>query len=262
MPSPVTHTSNQLTVMILLSMRQTPTTVKQHFAKDSPYIAQIRVSTLLPSQQENLHLQELRDHAEQDQAYQALKLVIAEGFPSIKASLPDSLKRFWSIKDHLSIDDDLIVYGCHLLIPTSLHASMLSRLHDAHQEIARSQARARHTIYWPGIDQDIEAYIQGCHHCQDRLPSNAKEPMVSKQILDRPFQQVAAHFASYGSKQFLIIVDCKSDWPDIIEMGKDTTAAKLPTTMRDYFCRTAAAGCWEIGDCINNVIADGVPFRG
>ena len=29
-------------------------------------------------------------------------------------------------------------------------------------------------------------------------------------------------------------------WPDIIEMGKDTTAAKLSTTMRDYFCRTAA----------------------
>ena len=61
-------------------------------------IAQIRVSTLLPSQQENLHLQELRDHAEQDQAYQALKLVITEGFPSIKASLPDSLTRFWSIR--------------------------------------------------------------------------------------------------------------------------------------------------------------------
>ena len=64
--------------------------------------------------------------------------------------------------------------------------------------------------------------------------------MVRKQIPDRPFQQVAADFASYGSKQFLIIVDCKTDWPDIIEMGKDTTAAKLSTTMRDYFCRTAA----------------------
>ena len=50
--------------------------------------------------------------------------------------------------------------------------------------------------------------------------------MVSKQIPNRPFQQVAADFASYGGKQFLIIVDCKTDWPDIIEMGKDTTAAK------------------------------------
>ena len=98
-------------------------------------IAQIRASTLLPFQQENLHLQELRDHAERDQAYQALKLVIAEGFPIIKASLSDSVKRFWSVKDHLSINDDLIVYGCRLLIPTSLCTTMLSHFHDAHHEL-------------------------------------------------------------------------------------------------------------------------------
>ena len=102
------------------------------------------------------------------------------------------------------------MYGCRLLIPTSLRTTMLSRLHDAHQGIARSQARVRLTIYWPSIDQDIEAFVQGCRHCRDCLPSNAKEPMVSKQILDRPFQQVAADFASYGGKQFLIIVDCKT----------------------------------------------------
>ena len=63
---------------------------------------------------------------------------------------------------------------------------------------------------------------------------------MSKQIPDRPFQQIAADFASYGGKQFLILVDCKTDWPDIIEMGKDTTAAKLTTTLRDYFCHAAA----------------------
>ena len=108
---------------------------------------------------------------------------------------------------------------------------MLSHLHDAHQGIARSQARARLTIYWPSIDQDIEAFVQGYRHCQDRLPSNAKEPMVSKHILDKPFQQFAADFASYGGKQFLILVDCKTDWPDITEMSKDTTAAKLSTTL-------------------------------
>ena len=165
-------------------------------------VAQICASTLSPSQQENLHLQELRHHAEQDQAYQALKLVITEGFPNTKASLPGSLKSYWSIKDHLSIDDDLIVYGCRLLIPTSLCPTMLSRLHEAHQGIARSQARARLTIYWPGIDRDIEAFVQGCRHCQDHLPSNTKEPMVSKQIPDRLFQQVAAdlhHMATSSS---------------------------------------------------------------
>ena len=135
-----------------------------------------------------------------------------------KASSPCRFaEKVLRIKDHLSIDDDLIVYGCRLLIPTSLRATLLSRLHDAHQGIARSQARARLTIYWPGIDQDIEAFVQGCRHCQDRLPSNVKEPMMSKQIPDRPSQEVAADFASYSGKQFLIIVDWKTDCPDIIE---------------------------------------------
>ena len=123
-------------------------------------ITQIRISTLLPSDQENLHLQELRRHAAQDQVYQTLKLVITEGFPNTKTSLPDSLKMYWSIKDHLSIEDDLIVYGCRLLVPASLRATMLSRLHDAHQGIARSQARAHLTLYWPGMLQQLRGVCQ------------------------------------------------------------------------------------------------------
>ena len=77
------------------------------------------------------------------------------------------MKKYWSIKDNLSVDNDLIVYGCRLYVPHSLRATMLSQLHEG---IARSQARACLTIYWPGIDGDIENYVKGCRHCQDRLP--------------------------------------------------------------------------------------------
>ena len=203
-------------------------------------LQQVRMSAASQHDMENLHLQELRHHAMQDQTYQTLKTIITEGFPNQKCSLPDSVKRFWSVKDHLSIDDDLIVYGCRLLVPSTLQATMLSRLHNAHQGIARSQARARLTIYWPGIDQDIENFVGSCRHCQNHLPSNCKEPMICKQKPERPFQQIAADLASYGGKQFLIVVDCKTDWPDIVEMGNDTTAPKLAATLRDQFCRTAA----------------------
>ena len=185
-----------------------------------------------------MYLQELRRHAGNDPIYQDLKEVILNGFPNQKSSLPDHLKALWSVKDNLSVEDDFIVYGCRLFIPSSLRATMLSRLHDAHQGISRSQARARLTIYWPGIDRDIENFVQGCRHRQYHLPSNIKEPLISKQIPDRPFQQIAVDFGSHGSRQFLIIVDCRTNWPDIIDMGKDTTAPKLIATSRDHFCRT------------------------
>ena len=123
-------------------------------------MAQIREATLPTAQDENLHIQKLRQSAEQDQTYQALKSVITEGFPNTKESLPAPLKKFWSVKDYHSIDDDLIVYGCRLLIPASLRPTMLSRLHEAHQGVAPSQARASLTIYWPGMHQDIQAFFQ------------------------------------------------------------------------------------------------------
>ena len=35
------------------------------------------------------------------------------------------------------------------------------------------------------------------------------------------------------------MVDCKTDWPDVIEMKKDTTTQKLIGALRNQFCRTA-----------------------
>ena len=184
-------------------------------------VMEIRQLTAEPEDLKNLHLQELRQRVETDREYQDLKCVIQNGFPDQKGSMPDHLKKYWGVRDTISVDDDLIVHGCRLLIPLSLRPTILSRLHEAHQGVSRSQARARLTIYWPGIDLDIENFVKGCKHCQDHLPSNVKEPMVAKQLPDRPFQQIAADFAYHGGKEFLIVVDCKTDWPDIVEFGRD-----------------------------------------
>ena len=78
-----------------------------------------------------------------------------------------------------------------------------------------------------------------CQLCQDHLPSNPKEPIVSKPKPLRPFQEVAVDFCTYGGKQFLIIVDCYTDWPDIIPMGTNTATHHLITALHSIFCRTA-----------------------
>ena len=37
----------------------------------------------------------------------------------------------------------------------------------------------------------------------------------------------------------MIIVDCYTDWPDIIPMGTNTSTPQLITALRSAFCRTA-----------------------
>jgi len=58
-----------------------------------------------------------------------------------KASLPETIKQFWSIKDKLSIDDDLIVFGSCLIKASPGHKQEIGIL-----------------FCWPGIDKDSERH--------------------------------------------------------------------------------------------------------
>ena len=191
------------------------------------------------AQEENLRLVELREHAERDRTYQDLKKIVHQGFPETRGQLPDHLRIFWRSKEHLSLEDDLILYGVRLLVPERLRFTMLNRMHAAHQGTVRMRARARLAIYWPNIDADIEDYVSACRHCQDRKPAQQKEPLIQKQRPERPFQQIAIDYAEKDGLVCLVIVDCKTDWPDIIFTGGDMTAGKTIKILREQFCRTA-----------------------
>ena len=187
----------------------------------------------------NMRLSEVSEAAEIDTVYQKLKTVINEGFPVSKSHLPKCLADFWRVREDLSIVDDFIVYGCRLLIPFALRNDMLRKLHDSHQGIARTRDRARLAIYWPGIDQDIEKVITACKICQDELPSLGKEPMILRTPASRPFQELAVDFAYVNGQNFLIMVDCCTDWPSIHLMRSNTTSYAVISALRDYFARTA-----------------------
>jgi len=68
--------------------------------------------------------------------------------------------------------------------------------------------------------------------------------MVSKPKPIGPFQEVAAGFCMSGGKQFLIIVDCYTDWSDVIPMGTNTTTQHLITTLHSMLCRTVPDILW------------------
>ena len=185
------------------------------------------------------HLDTLRKTTKEDPEYQQLLQFILDGFPNHRSQLPDSCKRYWTARDHLTIDDDLIVHGCRLLIPVKMRPQVLTQLHESHQGSVRTKQRARLSVYWPGIDNDIDNIILACQQCQDHLPSNPKEPITQKPKPDRPFQEIAIDLCSHAGRTYLIIVDCFTDWPAIISLDHGTTSAHVITAIRQSFCRTA-----------------------
>ena len=132
------------------------------------------------------HLDALRKAAQEDDEYKQLHHFILNGFPDHRSQLPDPCKRYWNVREHLTLDDDLIVYGCRLLIPNKMQRQVLSQLHESHQGSVRTKQRAHLSVYWPGIDRDIDNVILKCEQCQDHLPSNTKEPIIQKPAPGRP----------------------------------------------------------------------------
>ena len=78
-----------------------------------------------------------------------------------------------------------------------------------------------------------------CKQCQDYMTSNPKEPLQPKPRPSYPFQEVAVDFCQHAGRYYLIIVDCYSDWPTIVPMGRDITTSRLIAAVRELINCTA-----------------------
>ena len=100
--------------------------------------------------------------------------------------LPQAVRQYWSIPDQLTLDDNFILCGCRLVTPsisTMLH-EILRQLHKSHQGTVHTKQKACLAVYWPGIDNDVDNTILACKQCQDSLPSNPRDQLLSKQHLN------------------------------------------------------------------------------
>ena len=183
------------------------------------------IQTIISDDHHSLKIQDVRHHASCDPEYQQLCKVIVEGFPDHLIQLPESCRPYWIIREHLSIDDDLIVHGYHLLIPSAMHSQVLSDLHKSHQGTVCTKQCACLTVYWPAWTMTLTTWCSTFHPILES-PSQARQP-------SHPFQEITVNFCCYGGQTYLIIVDCFTDWPDIIPMGHNTTSSDV---LRKSFC--------------------------
>ena len=186
---------------------QTEDTLAEYDPQNHPEMSTMEVRAISNANPPATRLQDLRYHAAQNPEYQLFQKLVLNGFPAHRNQLQESCRRYWNAREHLSIDDNLIIHGCHLLIPTSMRRQVLLDLHESHQGSVCTKQRARMTVYWPGIDNDIDNIILSCKKCQDMLPANAKEPLILKCKPTRPFLEVAADLCCYGGQNYLILVD-------------------------------------------------------
>jgi len=181
-------------------------------------------------------LVELRDAGAADSAYKKLISVIEDGFPRSPESLDQDVRQYWGFREHLSLDDGLVLYGSRIVVPASRRSDVLTRLHSSHQGIERTKRRARQAVYWPGLTSDITNTIRSCDSCQRMLPSAPQEPMELEPEPSHVFEDVSVDLFSIGDNNYLIYADRYSGWPTVSAwMGKSPTSRDVIGVLKKNF---------------------------
>ena len=115
------------------------------------------------------HLNEIAEETAKDKVLQSVIHHISENWSISKRRLPMDVLPFWSCKDQLSLNDDILYRGDRIVVPVTLRKSLTEKLHQAHMVVESTLWRA---LWWPGMNSQLKQFISTCQVCQSFQRNN------------------------------------------------------------------------------------------
>uniref|UniRef100_A0A1A8Q4A2 Gypsy retrotransposon integrase-like protein 1 n=1 Tax=Nothobranchius rachovii TaxID=451742 RepID=A0A1A8Q4A2_9TELE len=160
-------------------------------------------------------LSQIRQHTEGDEALQLLKEVVLRGWPDHREDTPLAIREYWSIRDEISAQDGVLFKSQRVIIPKSMRAEMLKRIHTSHVGGEACYRQAKDTLYWPNMHGEVRDYVSQCSTCNEYSHEQQRETMMSHALPRRPWQIVSMDLFRQAGKDFLLMVDHYSDFWEI-----------------------------------------------
>ena len=119
-----------------------------------PIVAVNLIMSNLPVSSTEIEL--IHEETSKDPTLTLMRHYIHMGWPIDWRMLPQELHTFWNYREDLSMENGLITKGARLLIPSTLRRKVLEQIHDGHLGIEKCMLKARDSVFWPGISNDIQ----------------------------------------------------------------------------------------------------------
>ena len=172
-------------------------------------------------------LQEFKRVTECDPEMQLLISAIHKGWPLSQKDCPTKLVTYYDSRSELVEDNGLVYRGERLVVPQLPRADMLKEIHRSHIGIGGCLRRARELLYWPRINAEVRDYISKCSICQTYQPEQCRDELQPHEMPSRPWSKLGADIFELGSQQFLIMVDCWSNYFEVQELNRSTSASVI-----------------------------------
>lgn len=192
---------------------------------------ELEVLELIPMGEETF--KELAATVEQDEQLQSVLEALRTGWPTAD-KMTEAQKLFSPVQDELSEYDGLLFRGDRVVIPKTWKQRVLKAVHSGHLGINSCLKRARETVYWPGMSNDIRNLVKGCSICENSQRRPPREPLMPKEIPNLPWERVAIDLFDFNRKPHVIIVDSYSGYIDFKEL-RNASAAEVVRAMKEWF---------------------------
>ncbi len=84
----------------------------------------------------------------------------------------DTLKHYRNVSSELTVssNDDLILRGSRIVVPSTLEQRVLQLAHESHQGVANTKSLLREKVWFPNIDRKVEAHDHELHCLTGKYP--------------------------------------------------------------------------------------------
>ena len=181
-------------------------------------------------------LKQIKEATATDTELQNLLHVIQNGWPDHKNQLSDNLKPYFALRDTLSCEAGIVLKGERVVIPRSQRSTILQQLHAAHLGAESMSRRARATVFWLGLNNDLKQMADNCRICQEHKSSNQREPLTQHEEGQYPWEKCGVDLFECNGKMYLICVDYYSNFIEI-DVMYSTTAQNIVYALKKNFAR-------------------------
>ena len=182
-----------------------------------------QITSQLSARSERLN--QMRIATQKDDELALLKHTIMHRWPSTIREVQSKIQTYWTFREEVTFEDGIILKGSQIVVPHKKHQATLQLIHEGHLGLGKCKFRAKDTVYWPGLNDQLEKLILNCELCLKYSHSKCKhKPTTSlgQEIPVHPLSKLATDIFHFEGASYLLIVDYTSRFPIVCKLTSIT----------------------------------------
>ena len=148
-----------------------------------------------------------------------------QGWLSSIKQVPPVLQPYWPFREELTVEDGLILKDTTVVIPNKKQEAILKLIHEGHLGLNKCKLHAKKTVYWPGLNDQLEKLVLNCELCLNHSHSKCKqEPSLSlgQEVPLFPWTKLVTDIFNFEGASYLLVADYPRRFPFVHKLTSMT----------------------------------------